>query len=308
MTPDAVSNAERDQLIASLMQQEDAARSEWQAMTLAHSRRSSGAPYHPLLPGVLALCISSGDPGEADRFSEENVTKQLARYLGVLTAAASAPREPLPSAELAALLERADDATSATAKWVLDRAGTQAIDAFASDAILFACKRELLDVCKQGRSDDADARALFEYRVLVAYMSALIAERKHRAELRVARRDAEQGPATRVAAFFSLIGSLPSPPLAPAGAVALAIGAAQLAQTMRQTVDDMESTARRDAIEAALADDADRLAEALAGKPFLWRLIVSLAAAAGLQAALTAASPAVGLAFEVIQDMTDLRA
>ena len=88
--------------------------------------------------------------------------------------------------------------------------------------------------------------------------------------------------------------------------IALAIGIAQVVFLMGDTIAQFESATKREAFEAVLASDDERLAWALAPNPIVWKLMGALAKDIGLQTALNYAVPALGLAYDVYQDMADL--
>jgi hypothetical protein len=307
-----------DPVIAALTDQAAHARDQWRAKLLSYSRKAegplgpgesevdAGGPYHPILPGVVALCIASGDAGDGDRFSEANVLKKTGRYVGMLDGVLASTRQRRSTATLTALFNTDEAPSSVAAAWALDPPAANTVEPFASDAILAEVKRELLETVSRREGAQAVSRALFEYQVLVSYWELLIEARERRAATEARRNDWWVQPTSKVAAFFSLVGTLPSPALVPAGGIALAIGVAQLVFLMGDTIAQFESAAKREAFEAVLASDDERLARALAPNPIVWKLLGALARDVGLQAALNYVVPVLGLAYDVYQDMAGL--
>jgi hypothetical protein len=306
-----------DAVIAALTKDMATAREQWRVKMLAYSRKPegplrpgesevAGGPYHPILPAILALCIASGDAGDKGRFAKENVLKQTARYLRMLHEALSTAREDHSTQTLAAGFTTSESPTATAARWALDQAQKHAVEPFASDAMLTEVKHDLVETLKQGSGDKAKSRALFEYQVLISYWELLIEKRERQAAADAHRNDWWLQPTAKLAAFFSLVGTLPSPALVPARAIAGVIGIAQLLFLMDDTIARFASSAKREALEAVLAGDDERLAMSLVPNPVAWSLMGALVREVGLQTALNYAAPALGLAYDVYQDMSDL--
>lgn len=264
--------------------------------------------HHPLLPGVLALCIASGPPGSGARFAPDNVIQQVARYLAALDRSAQLAQKNSP-ASLRAILDSPDARSGPNVfavRWALDTAG--AVSPFASDAILTNLKDELLAELRRPHRDEEVLRLMFEYRVLVSYWEQLIEEREKRASAEQERNDWWVKPTSKLSAFFGLVGMIP--PLAALRIVALAIGIGQMVLLMQDTVADAEKASSAGVIEAMLSGDDQRLALALGPNPLIWRLVGELAgglaAQGGLQAALNLASPQLGLVYDMAQDLLSL--